>query len=192
MADDVDAGAWTNEILIKGRKFMNNVATQYLCFVQADPIFFKLPPFKDTSCWWTKQRFVQRESARHLASTQRSSLAEQRILGIFSSPTGEALKCNGLEMAVEWGGGGRQWHRKMAGDLWGSGGVRQTGTLWGESGRWGITERWLGDCRFLWFTCLKKMKDKCIPMSYALRNKRQRRGSRTQKPTYKEIHIDEQ
>lgn len=48
-----------------------------------------------------KQRVVRRESAQHLASARRSSLAEQRILGIFSSPTGEALKSNGLEMAVE-------------------------------------------------------------------------------------------
>lgn len=156
MADDVDAGAWTNEILIKGRKFMNNSATQYLCFVQVDPIASNCFHSKTHHVDEPKQRVARRESAQHLASAQRSSLAEQRILGIFSSPTGEALKCNGLEMAVEWGGGGRQWHRKMAGDLWSSGGVRQTGNQWGESGRWGITKHWLGDWGVLLVYMLKK------------------------------------
>ncbi len=171
---------------------MNNVVIRCLCFVQLIPFasnrLHSKPHLADEL-----NRGSYNERQHGILHLPKGASWQSRGCWVFSSPTGEALKRNSLEMAVEWGGGRRQWHRKMAVNLWRSCGVRQTGNQWGESGRWRITEHWLGDWGFFWFTSLRKMKDKCIPMSYALRNERQRiRGSRTQRPTNKEIHRNEQ
>ncbi len=91
---------------------------------------------------WTGGSYNERQHG--ILHLPKGASWQSRGCWVFSAPTGEVLKRNGLEMAVEWGGGGRQWHRKMAGNLWRSGGARQTGNQWGESGRWRINEHWLG------------------------------------------------
>ncbi len=168
---------------------MNNVVTRCLCFVQlirfASNRLHSKPHLADEL-----NRGSYNERQHGILHLPKGASWQSRGCWVFSAPTGEVLKRNGLEMAVEWGGGGRQWHRKMSENLWRSGGARQTGN---QRIKWEVKNKWALIGGSFGFTSLRMMKDKCIPMSYALRNERQTiRVSRTQRPTNKDIHRNEQ